>query len=59
MELGKKGLFSPEELFFFERFTAENDDSDTMAMRSNVEKEKSKKFKVLIIRTDHIIVARM
>ena len=44
MELGKKRLFSPKELFFFERFTGENGDSDTKAMRSNVEKEKSKKI---------------
>ena len=44
MELGKKRLYSPEELFFFERFTGENDGSDTTAMRSNVEKEKSKKI---------------
>ena len=41
MELGKKRLFSAEGLFFFENFTGEKDDSDTTAMRSNVEKEKS------------------
>ena len=38
MELGKKRLFSAEVLLFFERFTGENDDSDTTAVRSNVEK---------------------
>lgn len=38
MELGKKRLFSVEVLFFFERFTCENDDSDITAVRSNVEK---------------------
>ncbi len=45
MELSKKRLFPTDELFFFERFTGENYDSDTTAMRSNVEKEKSKKLK--------------
>ena len=44
MELGKKRLFSPEELFFFESFKGENDDSDNTAMRSKVDKEKSKRI---------------